>query len=86
MSAKSKKQKTGGLPISINDIRDKYFEDIPLSTDEESALKNFDKYRMEYLNSSPNEEVFEKRYLEIQAKANLSSYLDFLNPESFTKD
>lgn len=57
MNLTSSKQDLSGLPVSINDIRDKYFEDIPLSQDEELALKNFDKYRMDYLNSAPNEEV-----------------------------
>lgn len=79
MSTLSTKQDLHGLPVSINDIRDKYFEDIPLSEEEKRALRNYDRYRMDYLNSAPNEEVFEKRYLELQAKANLSSYTEFLN-------
>ena len=78
MNLSSQKQDINGLPVSINDIRDKYFEDVPLTSEEETALNNFDKYRMEYLNAAPNEEVFEKRYLELQAKANLSAYTDFL--------
>ena len=82
MKSTSHKQDVNGLPVSINDIRDKYFEDIPLTTEEETALKNFDKYRMAYLNAAPNEEVFEKRYLELQAKANLSAYTEFLNLNS----
>jgi hypothetical protein len=82
MNLTSSKQDLSGLPVSINDIRDKYFEDIPLSQDEELALKNFDKYRMDYLNSAPNEEVFEKRYLELQAKANLASFTEFLDLSS----
>ena len=45
---------------------------------EDLAVKKFDKYRIEYLNSSATEEEFDKRYLELQAKANLSSYKDFL--------
>jgi hypothetical protein len=79
MKLTSSQQGISGLPVSINDIRDKYFDDLPLSQEEDLALKNFDKYRMEYLNSAPNEEVFEKRYLELQAKANLSSYTEFLD-------
>jgi len=50
------KTKCCGLPVSINDIRDKYFEDIPLTAEEKLALNNFDKYRMNYLNSAANEE------------------------------
>ena len=82
MKNTTKNQNAVGLPVSINDIRDKYFDDIPLTPEEQKALDNFDKYRMEYLNSAANEEAFEKRYLEIQARANLSSYTDFLNPEN----
>lgn len=82
MNSATLKLNLNGLPISINDIRDKYFENTPLSEQEKLALNNFDKFRMDYLNSAPNEEVFEKRYLEIQAKANLSAYTDFLNVEN----
>jgi len=74
------------LPVSINDIRDKYFEDIPLTNEEAKALKNYDKYRVEYLNAAKNEEEFEKRYLELQVKANLSPYSDFLKEENLTLD
>lgn len=86
MNAISQKQSLHGFPLSINDIRDKYFEDLPLSDDEKTALKNYDKYRMDYLNAAPNEEVFEQRYLELQAKANLASYTEFLNLESLNFD
>lgn len=82
MSIGSVKNQLSGLPTSINDVRDKYFENLPLSDEEKLALSNFDKFRMEYLNSAANEEIFEKRYLEIQAKANLASYKDFLEPEN----
>ena len=67
------------LPVSINDIRDKYFEDIPLTEEERTALVNYDRFRMDYLNAASTEEEFEKRYLELQVKANLSPYTDFLD-------
>ena len=70
--------KTGYFPTSINDLRDKYYDGVELSEDELLAIQNFDKYRIEYLNSSVNEEEFDKRYLELQAKANLASFKDFL--------
>lgn len=84
MKETSQQQDVNGFPVSINDIRDKYFDDIPLTADEETALKNFDRYRMEYLNAAPNEEIFEKRYLELQARANLSAYTEFLHLDSGT--
>ena len=86
MTTSSLKEILSGLPVSINDVRDKYFENVPLTEQEKLALNNFDRYRMEYLNAAPNEEVFEKRYLEIQAKANLSAFTDFLNEENLKID
>ena len=86
MTISTLKETLSGLPVSKNDVRDKYFENVRLSEQEKIALKNFDRYRMEYLNSAPNEEVFEKRYLEIQAKANLSAFTDFLNEENLKID
>lgn len=70
--------KKGFFPTSINDLRDKYYDGKELSEDELLAIQNFDKYRIEYLNSSETEDEFDKRYLELQAKANLSNYNDFL--------
>jgi hypothetical protein len=63
---------------SINDLREKYYDGKELSDDELLAIQNFDKYRIDYLNSSDTEDQFDKRYLELQAKANLSSFTDFL--------
>jgi len=71
--------KNGYFPTSINDLRDKYYDGVALSEKELLAIQNFDKYRIEYLNSSKDEEEFDKRYLELQAKANLASYTDFLD-------
>ena len=70
--------KSGFFPTSVNDLRDKYYDGKQLSEDELLAIQNFDKYRIEYLNSSETEEEFDKRYLELQAKANLSSYKEFI--------
>jgi len=67
------------FPVSINDLRDKYYDGDQLTEAEFLAIQNFDKYRIDYLNSSKDEEEFDKRYLELQAKANLADYRDFLN-------
>lgn len=78
--SKSKKDiKSNLFPESINDLRDKYYDGVELTTNELLAIQNFDKYRIDYLNSSENEEEFDKRYAELQAKANLSSYSEFLD-------
>lgn len=70
--------KKGFFSTSINDLREKYYEGTELSDDELLAIQNFDKYRIEYLNASETEEEFDKRYLELQAKANLSNFTDFI--------
>jgi hypothetical protein len=67
------------FPVSINDLRDKYYDGDNLTEEELLAIQNFDKYRIDYLNSSKDEDEFDKRYLELQAKANLSDFRDFLN-------
>jgi folate-dependent tRNA-U54 methylase TrmFO/GidA len=77
-----KKKKVGKInlfPTSINDLKEKQYDDIPLSEEEMLAIQNFDKFRNAYLNASINEEEFDKRYLELQAKANLADYKLFLN-------
>lgn len=66
------------FPISINDLRDKYYEGENLSDEELLAIQNYDAYRIEYLNTAENEDDFDKRYRELQIKANLNSFKDFL--------
>jgi hypothetical protein len=70
---------TASLPISINDIREKFYDGEKLNASEFKALKNYDRYRLSYLNSATSGKEFDKRYLELQVKANLSSFLDFLD-------
>jgi hypothetical protein len=66
--------------ITINDLKDKYFSGDALNDQELQALKNYDRYRIAYLNSAQSEEEFSKRYIDLQAKANLSPYTEFLLP------
>ncbi len=67
------------LPVSINDLRDKYYDGLPLTQDEEMALSNFDQYRIQKSNAAKSDAEFKLVYLKIQAMANLSSYRYFLN-------
>ena len=66
------------FPISINDLNDRYFDGEPLSKEELMAITNYNKYRIAYLNSAKDNAEFDKRYLELQAKANLADYKEFL--------
>jgi len=72
------------LPVSINDLRDKYFDGVPLSEEEEVALRNFDQYRIERLNAAKSDAEFKLCYLKIQAMGNLSSFRYFLNLDSLS--
>ena len=51
---------------------------MKLSEKEKVALSNFDKYRIFVLNDQESEEVFHKKYMQLQAMANLSPYEEFL--------
>jgi hypothetical protein len=70
--------------FSINDLREKEYESINLSTNERVALKNFDRYRISELNSQKSEANFHNRYMQLQVMANLSPYNEFLKEEYFS--
>ena len=70
--------KIAQLPISINDLKDRYFDGLKLAPEELLAIKKYDLFRLEYLNSASDSKEFDRRYLELQAKANLSPFTDFL--------
>ncbi|MCB9224526.1 MAG: hypothetical protein R2780_09730 [Crocinitomicaceae bacterium] len=70
------------LLVSINDIRDKYFEGVNLDQEEALALENYDKFRLSHLNGSKDEKDFDQRYFQLQVMANLYSFRDFLDYEN----
>lgn len=72
------KSDIGGV-LSINDIRDREFNGERLSADELTALKNFDRYRIETLNGIHDDKEFHERYRQLQVMANLGDWKDFLN-------
>ena len=74
-------KKTTGLVVSINDIRDKEFSGIKLTAEERFALSNFDKYRINVLNSQTDEEKFHYQYRQLQVIANLSDWREFLKKD-----
>jgi hypothetical protein len=67
------------LLVSINDIRDKYFNGDQLDNEELLAMQNYDKFRLAHLNGSKDEKDFDHRYFQLQVMANLYSYRDFLD-------
>ena len=74
-------KKSTGLATSINDLRDKEFSGVKLSAEEKFALSNFDKYRINVLNSIEDEEKFHNHYRQLQVIANLSDWKEFLSDE-----
>ena len=74
------KQDIGGAE-SINDLRDKEFSGNSLTAEEKFALANFDKYRLNILNSQENEEQFHLHYRQIQVISNLGDWREFLKDE-----
>lgn len=68
-----------GGTVSINDLRDREFSGEYLSDEERTALRNFDRYRIEELNAQKNDLEFHERYRQLQVMANLADWKDFLN-------
>lgn len=74
------KAEIGGT-MSINDLRDREFNGEPLTADEQKALRNYDRYRIDQLNGITNDREFHERYRQLQVMANLGAWQDFLNIE-----
>ncbi len=77
-------KKSTGLAISINDLREKEFGGIKLSSEEKFALGTFDKYRINLLNAQEDEQKFHYQYRQLQVIANLTDWHEFLK-EDFSK-
>jgi hypothetical protein len=74
-------KKNTGLVTSINDLRDKEFSGIKLSTEEKFALSNFDRYRINLLNAQEDEDKFHHHYRQLQVIANLTDWKEFLKDD-----
>ncbi len=74
-------KKQHGLVVSINDLRDKEFSGLKLSSEEKYALSNYDKYRLSILNSQTDEEKFHYHYRQLQVIANLNDWKEFLSDD-----
>jgi hypothetical protein len=77
------KAEIGGA-MSINDLRDREFNGEALTQEEITALRNFDRYRIEQLNGISDDREFHERYRQLQVMANLGDWKDFLNIEGST--
>ncbi len=70
-------------PNTINDLKEKEFRNEKLSEEEEQAILNFDRFRLNELNKINNDFEFNARYCELQIMANLADYKEFLKEEYF---
>lgn len=78
LGEKKDKKSLVGSATSINDLREKEYGGEKLSKKEKLAIISFDKYRIAILNKQENEGAFHRKYLELQALANLAPYEEFL--------
>lgn len=70
------KKEIGG-EVSINDLREREFAGQKLSTEEKTALANYDSYRINVLNAQENDEDFHNAYRQLQVVANLGDWREF---------
>ena len=70
--------------LTINDLRDKEYNNQELTTNERVALKNFDRYRIKILSQKITEKEFNNSYQKLQVMANLSPFDEFLKEEYYS--
>lgn len=64
--------------ITIGDLKDNYFDKLPISSDQIQALKWFDKYRVGVLKKANGTADFQEQYLALQIIENTMDYRVFL--------
>ncbi len=64
--------------ITIGDLKDNYFDELPISSDQIQALKTFDRYRVEVLKKAKESPDFRQQYLKLKILENTVDYRDFL--------
>jgi len=68
---------------SINDLREKDYNNVDLLPNERLAIINFDRYRIAILNEQTSEDKFHSKYMQLQVMANLSPFEEFLKEDYF---
>lgn len=64
--------------VSINDLRDKQDGGVQLTSEELTAIRNFEHYQITVLTKEMSDDEFSKKYQQLQVLANLGSYEEFL--------
>jgi hypothetical protein len=70
--------------FSINDLREKDYQNVTLLPNERLAIKNFDRYRITELNKQVSENQFHNKYMQLQVMANLSPFEEFLKEDYYS--
>ena len=85
MHLRELKIKSNQNALSINDLRELYFNGVKLSSKQQLAIRNFDKYRLVELEKVKEKPHFHQVYFKIQAMANLTDFSEFLDLENLIK-
>lgn len=64
--------------VTINDLKDRIYDNIEISEEEAIAVKNFDKYRLNKLNNAVSKTEFNALYVLIRSEANILNFKEFL--------
>lgn len=73
--------------VSINDLEEKEFQGLPLSEDENDAIRRFKDFRLQKLKKKlDSEEKFHERFEYFQAISCLMDYRDFLKGKLLSFD
>lgn len=67
--------------LSIKALRLMERNNEPLTPQQNLALKNYDRYRIKELNAQITAADFNRKYEQLQAKANLTPFEEFLKEE-----
>ncbi len=65
--------------VSINDLREKNERGKSLTSEQRQALCNYEKYKINELNTTKSEDDFHQKYELLQVLANLRPYQELLN-------
>lgn len=74
-----KKNKLSTAVVSINDLREKEYSGVSLSSEEMNALANYEHFRIAELSKHTEDDKFNDTYQLLQVMANLRPWEDFLD-------
>ncbi len=72
--------KNNSAVTTVSDLRDFYFDDLPLTSEQVLAIKSFDKHRIHVLQSieEDQDQEFQKKYMDLLVLENTIDYREIL--------